>query len=205
MLVKARCKSDWWWKSVSSILLTYCQEAGCLSSAFGMTEVMINVDCEEIKESSVKAELCCEIGLMASAWSNRGNDANVPHANTAILGSRQPAFPSRWLPQSTAPHSELQSSASVWIVATGSLFVSTGTRTVAFCTSFFSSPALCFGGGTHGTECFRWWREEAGRKRMKVDHYFLLFHLDGFFSLLCSIKTVWMAWQSLRGTRVKHN
>lgn len=113
-----------------------------------MTEVineMISMVSGEIKVSS---KLCYELGLMASAWSNRVNDANVPHANTAILGSRQPAFPSRWLPQSTAPHSELQSSASVGIVATGSLFVSTGTRTVASCTSFFSSPALCSGGHT---------------------------------------------------------
>lgn len=138
----------------------------------------------------------CELGLIVSTWSNRGNDANVPHANTAILGSRQPAFLSRWLPQSTAPHSEIQSSASVGIVTTGSLFVSTGTRTVASCTSFFSS---------HGTECFRWWREEAGRNRMKVDHYFLLFHLDDLFCYYTSLGKCEWPGSCYGGTRVKHN
>lgn len=90
------------------MLLTLSRTRFCTTTAFERTGAidMISMTSGEVKVSS---KLCCELGLMENAWSNRGNDANVPHANTAILGSREPAFPSRWLPQSTAPHSELQS------------------------------------------------------------------------------------------------
>lgn len=43
-------------------------------------------------EMKASSKLCCELGIMANAGSNRGNDANLPHANTAILGSQAASF-----------------------------------------------------------------------------------------------------------------
>lgn len=98
------------------------------------------------------------------------------HANTAILGSRQPASPSRWLPRTQPFRSGLQSSASggwrgwawgfvegggggPWQLAAASLSPLAHKLQPLACRRLlllFSPPSRGpLSGGTHGTKRFR--------------------------------------------------